>query len=383
MRWWIPAVTGLAPAALVASFAAGAGPLPPAEPLPSARLAPRIELLAPVSGENIRRLVPLALLEGRIRGPDLRDSDVVLAIDQSNSALLASGLDVDGDGTLGRSRSWARDGGGIGASHQRWTSDRGDIVLAAELAAARALVEGLAARGNRIGVLTYTDAVRVRRKVGEPADARAALGGIRPIVDWTGTNHSRALAIADDLLAPDGSEAAGRRPRVVVLFSDGRPTVPNGQYWATRQALSMAAELGERGVVVYTVSFGEESDPEYLGLLARTSGGALLSLEDLRALANEPSRARLEARAIEVENLTTRAPARAVRALADGSFDAVVPLAEGENVLEVRALFDDAERASARTSVRYERPEPATDADQREAASWLELLRERTREIGG
>jgi len=84
-----------------------------------------------------------------------------------------------------------------------------------------------------------------------------------------------------------------------------------------------------------------------------------------------------------IENLTANDSARAIRTFPDGSFDAIVPLAEGENVLEVRALFADGHRASARSVVHYERPDPATDADRREAARWLILLRERTREIGG
>jgi hypothetical protein len=377
MRWRTPAATGLAAAALWGAIGAGAE-----VPL-RAPGTPAIELVAPSSGEKIRRLVPLALVKGRVGWLELFDSDVVLAIDQSNSALLASGLDVDGDGNVGRTRSWAKNGGGKGTAHQRWTSDRGDTVLAAELAAANALIEGLAARRNRLALLTFTDAVRVRAGLGDPAAARAALARIRPVVDWTGTNHARALAISDDLLGSPEPEDARSRLRAVLLFSDGRPTAPDGDYWSSQRALRRARELGERGIVVYTIAFGEDSDPEYLDRLARASGGALLSPRDLRALASEPPRTRSEPHELVVENLTAHDAARAVRTLPDGSFDAIVPLVEGENVLEVRALFAGGLRATARASVRYERPDPATEADRRDAARWLLLLRERTREIGG
>ncbi len=377
MRWRLPGATGFAFAALLLPIGARADlPLPDGGTLD-------LELLAPSSGEQIRRLVPLALVKGRVSSPELFDSDVVIAIDQSNSALLASGLDVDGDGLVGRTRSWAKHGGGYGKPHRGWTSDHGDTVLAAELSAVGALIGGLAARGNRIGLLTYTDAVRVRANVGEPAAALSALRKIRPIVDWTGTNHARALAISEDLLASAGPGPEALRPRAILLLSDGRPTAPDGPHWATKRALEGARELSERGVAVFTASFGEEPDPEYLGRLASASGGSLLSPEDLHVLASESGRRRLEPQELVIENLTARDAARAVRTFPDGSFDGIVSLADGENVLEVRAVFADGRRASVRGVVHYERPDPATEADRRDAARWLLLLRERTREIGG
>jgi len=377
MRWRLPGAGGLVAAALLVAGAAAAD-----LPAPAPESAD-LEVLEPSSGARIRRLVPLALLHGRIGGLLLFDSDVVLAIDQSNSALLASGLDVDGDGKIGKTRSWAKNGGGQGQSERRWTSDHEDTVLAAELALANALVSGLGARGNRIGVLTYTDAVRVRAAVGDPELAHTALRRIRTIVDWSGTNHSRALDVSADLLDAAARSSVGGRPRAVVLFSDGKPTVPNGEHWASKRARRTAAELATRGISVFTVVLGEDQDGEYMAELATASGGSPVSLADLRGLAGEPGHPHMEPLELEIENLTAQDTARAVRTFPDGSFDAIVPLSEGENVLEVRALFVDGRRASARSVVHYERPDPATEADRRDAARWLMLLRERTREIGG
>jgi hypothetical protein len=373
----LPGARGLVVAALWVATSAGADAPPPAP------ASLDLELLAPSPGAHIRRLVPLARLEGRFAGPLFYDSDVVIAIDQSNSALLASGLDVDGDGKVGRSYRWAKDGGGRGEAYRRWTSDHGDTVLAAELALAKALIGGLAARGNRIGLLTYTDSVRVRSRVGDPVEVLAALARVRPIVDWTGTNHARALSIAESLLPAAEPGVAPRRPRAILLFSDGKATVPTGEYWGSKRALRVAGEIAERGVAIFTVSLGEDSDPDYLGQLASTGGGSLVRLEDLRVLASEPGRRNMEPLELVIENLTAQDPARAVRTFPDGSFDAIVPLAEGENVLEVRALFADGRRASARSVVHYERPDPATEADRRDLARWLMWLRERTRELGG
>ena len=377
MRWRLPGAGGLVAAALlVAGSTAADLPAPAPE-------GADLELLEPSSGTRIRRLVPLALLQGRIGRLLLFDSDVVIAIDQSNSTLLASGLDIDGDGKVGKTRSWAKNGGGYGESKRRWTSDHGDTVLAAELALANVLVSGLSARGNRIGVLTYTDAVRVRSAVGNPELAHGALGRIRSIVDWTGTNHSRALDISADLLDSAARSSDGSRRRAVVLFSDGRPTVPNGEHWASTRALRTAEELATRGITVFTVALGEDQDADYMAELATASGGSPVSLADLRELAGGPGHPHMEPLELEIENLTAQDLARAVRTFPDGSFDAIVPLSEGENVLEVRALFVDGRRASARSVVHYERPDPATEADRRDAARWLMLLRERTREIGG
>ena len=72
-----------------------------------------------------------AVVEVRGRAPasDLYASDIVIAIDLSNSALLASGVDLDHDGTVGTTRRWAKNGGGRGRPPRRWTSDRGDTII--------------------------------------------------------------------------------------------------------------------------------------------------------------------------------------------------------------------------------------------------------------
>ena len=59
---------------------------------------------------------------GRVGRDWLFASDIVLAIDMSSHALLASGFDVDEDGDVGETKSWAEDGGGVSYPHAWWTS---------------------------------------------------------------------------------------------------------------------------------------------------------------------------------------------------------------------------------------------------------------------
>ena len=375
MPWRLPGSTRLASVTLLFALGARADPPPPAA-TPSAP-----ELFVASSDAHVRRIVPLALLRGRVGGMRIVDADVVVAIDQSSSALLASAIDVDGDGTVGKTRFWARDGGGYGEPHRHWTSDRGDTVLAAELSLARSAIAELGALRNRVGLLSFSDSVQVRAPVGDPATALAALEGIRPVEDWTGTNLARALESAGWLLAKATPGSGEGRRRAILLFSDGRPNAPDGEHWATQRALELSRRYGELGIVVFTVALGEESDPAFLKELAAASGGSRLLAEDLADLASELAQGSRVPQELVIENLTAKASARAVRSYPDGSFDAIVPLAEGENTVEIRAVFPDGERAVARSVVHYERPDPVTEADRREGERWLALMRERTLEI--
>jgi hypothetical protein len=139
-------------------------------------------------------------VRGRI-GAELSDADVVLALDVSNSSLLASGSDLDGDGTVGATREFAEDAGRFATSHPHWTTDGDDSMLRAELVASRALIGALGPRRNRIGLLTYTSQVRVRAEVGAPDGALRALDAVPIAEDRSGTDVSQALRHAALLLA--------------------------------------------------------------------------------------------------------------------------------------------------------------------------------------
>jgi len=324
------------------------------------------------------RPTSVALVRGTLTIARLSGSDLVIAIDQSNGSLFASGLDVDGDDHVGRNRSWLRHGDGYGKHPASWTSDLNDTVLAAELRAATALVDALAER-SRIGVLSFRDAVKIRSPVGDSSTARRALAAIRPSPDWTGTNLARALDIAERMLeraaAPDWKPPA----RSIVLFTDGRPTAPDGRHWASKRALVRARELATRGIAVFTVPIGEHTEPDFLAELASASGGSLLTLEDLRLLVSRRVQLHLDELAIVIENLTVKRRAQSVRVHPDGSFDGIVPIAEGDNLLEIRAGLGDGSEWSERRLIRHEASDPEAQAEGPEAERQLLELRDRLR----
>ena len=340
-----------------------------------------LQLDSPSPGQRVTLPTPVVEVKGRAAASDLYSSDIVIAIDLSNSALLASGVDLDRDGTVGTTRRWAKNGGGHGRPPRRWTSDSDDIIAISELLVARILIDGLAERRNRIGVLTYTARARARAPVGSPEAALAAVAGIRIREDWSGTSIDQALREAGQMLDVAPWLRGPKRPRIVLLFSDGEPTVPSAEFYARRRAIARARDLAERGIRVCTFAFGEDADLEFLSELARVTLCQLIPFERPEDLILDRVAGSLEPLALTIENLTTGQPARAVRVLPDAAFDGFAMLVPGENRIQVRATLADGRHVSATRSVHYEPAASETEASRREAARLLIELRERSREV--
>ena len=232
-----------------------------------------------------------------IDSPPFVSSDVVIAIDHSSLALLASGVDVDKDGDVGRNREWVvrekdphRNPGWL------WTTDSDDTVEVLQLEVARALVARLAARENRVGLASFTlrarsrgtTLVRLTEKphivvpVGAPDAVLAALTDFPPARERMRTDLVRLLELAAELLDGASPQALGR-PRTILLLSLGEPSAPDGIYWSSRRAAQLGANLDERDIAVWAVPFGT-TNVGYLHELARSSGGNVVSLEQLDAI---------------------------------------------------------------------------------------------------
>src|SRR5258705_531834 len=111
---------GVTAAVLLGLAATPRGEDPPAPP--SARV---IAVEPPASGATVGS--GLGFVAGRATSEVARLLDVVLVIDTSDSTEMPSGADIDGDGVVGAERTT-----------RPVSSDEGDTVLAAEVAASRA-----------------------------------------------------------------------------------------------------------------------------------------------------------------------------------------------------------------------------------------------------
>jgi len=344
---------------LVALSAAVAHAEAAAEETPRVAGHPTLRIDAPAPDERVRQPDAVVRVRGRV-GAELFGADVVLALDVSNSALLASGEDLDGDGVVGVTRAFAEDAGRFVTSHGAWTSDEDDSILEAEKMAGQALVEALSARRDRIGVLTYTAQTHVRAAVGSPGPAQQAVASVPIIEDITGTDVAGALRRATRLLE-EASPATAGRPRAIVLCSDGEPTVPPPKYSAKQRALREASQLAAQGIALYVLAFGAHLDEErgqndvaFLQALAEAGGGMWVRVKSPARLLEDLPPAQPRPDWLEVVNATTGESARSVRISPEGDFDALLPLVPGANELRVDARWRDGRDEQASRKVHYE-----------------------------
>ena len=187
------------------------------------------------------------------------------------------------------------------------------------------------------------------------------------------------------MLVPEPEAADPGRQRAIVFLSDGAPSLPVfcGDHGRS-EALLAARDAGLAGIRLFAFAFGEEGAAGHRG--ARADGGVdgrpLAARRAARAAGDGAARAATwwTWRASRSTTTTTGLPARAVRLFPDGSFDALLTLAEGENVLRVEAFASDGSGVYLERRVR--RLPGTAEAD--EAARGRELLaklRQRTAEM--
>jgi hypothetical protein len=363
--------------------------------LPGAAAAepPALRIDAPAPGATTRlALVELSGGAGRGAGAAW---DVAIVLDLSESTLHPSGLDLDGDGPGGRTdpalvAAFRPTGFAGPALAQRMAGDGFDFedtILAAELEAAAVLAARVTGPRLRTGLIGFSDRATVLAPLGSsPAALDRALATVRTQLGeyLRGTHYAAALEAALRMLVP-GPEAAGDgQRRAIVFLSDGAPSLPvfHGDRGRS-EALMAAREAGLAGVRLFAFSFGAEgaAATELLAQMAEWTDGRSARVEQPEQLVTALRELNLvDVARIVIRNETTGAPARAVRLFPDGSFDALLALAEGENVLRVAAFASDG--SGVYVERRIERLAGAADAE--EAARGRELLaklRERTAEM--
>ncbi len=315
-----------------------------------------------------------AFVAGRALAPlgDYRRLDVMLVLDTSDSARAPSGADINGNGVVGTHRA-----GGIGAFLGLGSTDTGDSVLAAEVAAGRRLIERLDPRSTRVGVVTFA---------GEPAGQGLVIGrasaaavtevpltadydevqrGLDRILSRGPYGMTHMAAGVDQAtielrgLRGAYSQADAESEKVVLFLTDGQPTLPYGIEFAqanTQAVLRAADRARKAGVRVYSFGIGEEAlaGPLAIVRLADITGGTFTPVRnpsDIGEVIAQVDFANLDG--VTVRNLTNGAEASHSATNSDGSWSALVSLVPGKNVIEATARSTDGQVTSERIEVEY------------------------------
>lgn len=347
-----------------------------------------LEVDAPADGASVD--LPLVEVRGRIAVGG--QHDFVLVLDVSDSSLLPSGWDVDGDGPSGGTdpellaRLAAAGELPAGLRERLLAHDFDDSVLAAEIAAARALLARIREAGGRtrVALVAFSDRADVLAPLGSArVTLSAALDRLREEFPayLRGTNFGDAVAVAHLALQPDAAEGRGGPPRgrtqSILLLSDGEPTLPPHGDRARQHALYAASAAGAARIRLLAFALRSGSGSDVLARMAERSGGRFEQLAqpgDAIARLRRTDLVGLEA--LRIANATTGARARALRTFPDGSFDAFVELAPGPN----RIVLEAATTAGAHATAERVVTRSAAPVDAPAAAALLDELRRRTHE---
>jgi hypothetical protein len=301
---------------------------------------------------------------------EFRRFDVMLVLDTSDSTRAASGADVNENGVVGEDRVF-----GIFP-----TTDSGDSILAAEVAAAERVLESLDPRSTRVGLVTFAgeplpppgvlsvggsgrpDALTEQALTTEYGTVKKALRHVLDRGPEGLTNMTEGLragvrelkGFRGGVSQPDpGSE------KVVLFFTDGQPTLPyDGGAVAmnVRSVLRAADQARRANVRIHSFAIGPEAleGPVAVVEMARITEGRFTPVRkpgDLVEVIENVDFANLES--LAVRNQTLDRDATELVQKADGGFGALVPLAKGRNVLEVAARATDGSEARAQVVVHH------------------------------
>jgi hypothetical protein len=286
----------------------------------------------------------------------LRRYDVVMVLDTSRSTIDPSGTDIDGDGRVGRQRL-----GRLGSVFNSGGTDPGDSILAAEVAAARALLGGLDPRSTRVGLVTFAGYPPGYGRGAQPAYTLEALtddfGRIEHSLDFIlgqspeGSTHMAAGVdqATIELLGLRGSTSRTDpdSEKIVFFFTDGQPTLPYGpeaQSDNVRAVLRAANRAGRGNIRIHSFAIGPDAleGPIAVVEMASRTDGYFTPVRhpgDLVNVVEEVNFANLDSMALF--NKTLDEPAKYFNSTADGTWAGLVPMREGNNELRAWARADN------------------------------------------
>jgi hypothetical protein len=328
-------------------------------PIATRHLTAHLEVSAPPA---VRGLTSVEL-SGRGGRWEAAFHDVVIALDESQSTLIATGRDIDGDGRAARNRTRDRYvNQEVGSLPYVAAGEIGDSVVSAEVAAARRLMAQLDPDTMRVGLVSFAGFAWVDSALGHPRSVSRQLDVYAAGFHDNGTSIGDALRVAFRALN-DARDPARARHRAILLLSDGQPTNPSREK-GEREALEAADELARYGVPVHTFALGPQALAKlemYREIAART-GGRFVPVEhpaDVVSLLRSVRLTGLDR--VEIRNLTTGASASGFRMRPDGSFRADVPVAPGSNTIEVAAHVEGREPLRVRRLITAYEGAPSTE----------------------
>lgn len=361
------------------SVADDSDPSPPArremEPivLPLERDPTRIELTIeyPSDGVVMPDTACGAFVAGRaiaLRGPS-QQFDVAIVLDTSGSTEDLTGSDINDNGVIGTPHVV-----GIGSLFREPTTDPGDTILAAEVAAARQLLRGLDPRTTRVALITFAGGAASAgptRQAMPAANTRSPLthqfSRVETALDIVLRGRSAgetdmAAGVRSGFVELNGlggsrSEVRDGTTKLMFFFTDGEPTAPHGvaarsdNYLAVEREAQRAKDLGVR---IHSFAIGPLAVNRPIAAVAMadiTDGyftpvrhpGELSEIIDAVGFANLED--------VTIESATTGDSATRFRIAADGSWGGFVKLSAGTNQIEVSARATDGTRTIRHVSV--------------------------------
>jgi hypothetical protein len=300
---------------------------------------------------------------------DFKHFDVMLVIDTSGSTADMTGTDVNGNGVVGKT----------GLHGLFGATDPGDSILAAEVAAARRVIQGLDPRSTRVGLITFAG-------MPGPAPGTFTLGSRRPAAvteQALTTDYARVQQALNRVLSrgSDGmtymsegvrmgirellglrgsiSTADPESEKVMLFFTDGTPTLPYDPMMeaANVETVLRAADSAKRaGIKIDSFAIGPEAlqGPVSTVEMAARTGGRFTPVRNPGQLVDVVENVSLaDIEKVEIRNLSNGQSATVKELNADGSFGALVPVATGKNRIDVVARASDGTEAHRQVTVVY------------------------------
>jgi len=363
--------------------------------------AVQIQIRTPHPGETIRNKTDMAPLAGlAIAGERPTAFEIILVLDVSGSTEYPSGMDIDSDGVLGETQRSP-----VSSQPDTANTDPDDSVLAAEVSAARALLDGLDPQRVHVGVVSFSGEVdpMSQRRLGRGDDAlleqaltpdytavRRSLDAVLLRGPNGGTNMEAGVKLALRELAGLPGAVSVPRPnakKVILFLTDGKPSLPFGlaniEDKEDMLAAIDAAQLAKvAGVMMNVYGLGPLAIdyPVAATEMAKATGGLYTPVRrpgDIVALLSGVSFANVED--VVAVNLTLMewAGPNDILLAPDGSFQGFVPVRAGMNRIRVSALASDGSRGSTEFDLNFAQ-QGMTDL---ELSAERDRIRQRNREI--